>query len=367
MIKKVITLLATLLLTSTSFSADWKDINIKAQAEFSSGNYKKAIELYNEVIKQNDSNPSPWINRGSCYSYLGKLEHAIKDFDKALKIAIKLTKNKNHPNLAYIYYNKAYALDNAGEIEKAISIYERVIKINPSYPDARGNLAWILATAKKKSIRNPNKAIQLAFDEMKLKGENDPDILDTLAAAYAAKGNFSKAISTINKAIKLSNTEEFKQRLSLYKKKKIYIIGAQGMESGKAQTVWNEYHQKILNRRLVEVEIINEKLKAEGITSENQLIIDFHFFSKDKQGAEDLRKQLSENYEMSVECKDKYWLIKGTTRPYVINLEYSQHVDWVKFMHDVALSHNALFSTWVLTEAKLKKTWSNENIETNFD
>jgi len=223
--KIIITLLATIIIATTAFSADWKELNSSADKEFSSGNYEKAISLYTKAIKLHKYNPSPWINRGNCYSCLGQLDKALKDYDKALEIAIKLTKNKNHPKLAYIYYNKAYALDNAGKIAKAIPIYEKVIALNGKYPDAKGNLAWILATANKKSLRNPNKAIQLSLDEMKLAKRDDPDLFDTLAAAYAAKGEFSKAITTINKAIKLSGTDnvEFKQRLTLYKNKKAYI------------------------------------------------------------------------------------------------------------------------------------------------
>ncbi len=139
------------------------------------------------------------------------------------------------------------------------------------------------------------------------------------------------------------------------------------MNQEQPQKVWDEYHQNIRNRRLVEVEIINKELKTEGIASDNPLVLDFKFFSNDKQGAENLKAQLSENYEITIEQDGDYWFIKGTTRPYVVNLDCSQHVAWVKFMHEVALSHRAIFSMWTVTEPKLGKSWSSDNIETEFD
>ena len=58
---------------------------------------------------------------------------------------------------------------------------------------------------------------------------NDPELLDTLAAAYASAGDFSKAIETAEKAIKLAEaagrkdySREIQARLQLYKAGKPY-------------------------------------------------------------------------------------------------------------------------------------------------
>ena len=139
------------------------------------------------------------------------------------------------------------------------------------------------------------------------------------------------------------------------------------MTEEQAQKTWDEYHEKIKNRRLAQVKVINERLKDAGVTGDSDLVLDFKFFTPKQSGAEGIKEQLSENYEITIKQDGDYWNITGTTRPYSINLEPEQHVGWVEFMHDVALSYGCIFSVWTVTDVKTNKTWSNEKIETEFD
>ena len=139
------------------------------------------------------------------------------------------------------------------------------------------------------------------------------------------------------------------------------------MHEQDVQKTWGDYHKKIKSRRLAEAKVINVELNENAITGETDLILDFGFFTQDETGAKGIRKQLSENYEMSISQDGGYWHIKGTSRPYAVNLTAEQHLRWVEFMHDVALSHGCIFSTWSITEPQGNHVWSNENIETEFD
>lgn len=139
------------------------------------------------------------------------------------------------------------------------------------------------------------------------------------------------------------------------------------MDQEEAKKTWDEYHERIKMRRLAEAKIINAELGSNGITTETVLILDFNFFTQDKEGAKGIKEQLSENYEMSMYQDGEYWKISGTSRPYAVNLSTEQHLGWVEFMHDVALSYGCIFSSWTVTEHKTKKSWSNENIETEFN
>ena len=139
------------------------------------------------------------------------------------------------------------------------------------------------------------------------------------------------------------------------------------MSEQDAQKTWDDYHERIKNRRLAQAKIINLELEKSSITNETDLTLDFVFFTQDKAGADGIKKQLSENYELTISKKNDYWHINGTTRPYTVNLTAEQHLGWVEFMHDVALSYRCIFSTWSITEPKGKHVWSNENIETEFD
>jgi hypothetical protein len=143
--------------------------------------------------------------------------------------------------------------------------------------------------------------------------------------------------------------------------------GEKKMNEQEAQKTWDEYHERIKNRRLAQAKVINLELEKNAITSETDVILDFGFFTQDESGAKGIQKQLSENYEVSTIKDGEYWHIKGTSRPYAVNLTAEQHLGWVEFMHDVALSYGCIFSTWSITEPKEKLVWSNENIETEFD
>ena len=139
------------------------------------------------------------------------------------------------------------------------------------------------------------------------------------------------------------------------------------MDEQEAQKTWDEYHERIKSRRLAEAKNINLELDKNAITSETDLVLDFSFFTQDEAGAKGIQKQLSENYAMSIKKDGEYWHINGTSRPYAVNLSTEQHLGWVEFMHDVALSYGCIFSTQSVTEPKENLVWSNENIETEFD
>ena len=63
------------------------------------------------------------------------------------------------------------------------------------------NLAWLLATSRDASLRDPERALELALRARTLAAKPDAAsdrehaaVLDTLAAAQAAAGRFSEAV-----------------------------------------------------------------------------------------------------------------------------------------------------------------------------
>jgi Flp pilus assembly protein TadD len=85
------------------------------------------------------------------------------------------------------------------------------------------NLAWLLATCGDGSVRNGQRALELAERANRLAGGQDVRVLDTLAAAYAEAGRFEEAVRTVQAAIQLASAtgrtesaRRMQERLRLY-------------------------------------------------------------------------------------------------------------------------------------------------------
>lgn len=54
---------------------------------FKKGDYQKAVDDFNEVVRLKPSNPISLYKRGEAYEHLGELDKARSDFRAALVIA----------------------------------------------------------------------------------------------------------------------------------------------------------------------------------------------------------------------------------------------------------------------------------------
>src|SRR5260370_21042582 len=70
------------------------------------------------------------------------------------------------------------------------------------------NLGWLLATWGDPSVRNGERAVEVAARAELLSGGEDPLILHTLAAAYAENGQFSQAVETAQRALQLAEQQK---------------------------------------------------------------------------------------------------------------------------------------------------------------
>lgn len=119
------------------------------------------------------------------------------------------------------YSNTGSKLAAQGRFEEAVRCYESALKIDPEDPSALNNFGWLLATCPEKSFRNGSRAISLAERANGFTGGENPEVLDTLAAAYAEAGRYPEAISTARRALDLSTGQDsvaksVRMRLRLY-------------------------------------------------------------------------------------------------------------------------------------------------------
>ena len=156
----------------------------------------------------------------------GDLRGAINHFEKANKLTPDSKELSSQ--LASVYFAFATQMDRQEMKGVAIDHYRKGLVIDPSNNAARNNLAWNLATSASQNLRNAEEALIVATKLNADTGNKVPQVLDTLAAAQAANGQFTKAAKSAEMAIsQLKNAPKLKQsiqnRLNLYKKGKAFL------------------------------------------------------------------------------------------------------------------------------------------------
>jgi tetratricopeptide (TPR) repeat protein len=96
------------------------------------------------------------------------------------------------------------ALLDRGRPAETIDHYRKALAADPNFLEAANNLAWLLATCDRASLRDPEDALRYAERAAGLSRNEDPAVLDTLAAAQAAAGRFDEARRTVERGVELA-------------------------------------------------------------------------------------------------------------------------------------------------------------------
>ena len=87
---------------------------------------------------------------------------------------------------------------------EAVELLRQGVSLLPADPDIANDLAWRLATGADGGLRDGQEAVKLAERAQELAGNENPYVLDTLAAAYAEAGRFDEALATGRRAHELA-------------------------------------------------------------------------------------------------------------------------------------------------------------------
>lgn len=109
----------------------------------------------------------------------------------------------DHPKLSSVYVNLGFALVAAGRHAEAAEAYRAGLGRVPGDPTLADRLAWPLATCPEAACRSGREAVRLAEGVCNKSNHGVPRFLDTLAAAYAETGDFTRAVSTASRALEL--------------------------------------------------------------------------------------------------------------------------------------------------------------------
>jgi tetratricopeptide (TPR) repeat protein len=216
------------------------------------GELDRAAAHLAEALRIKPGYAEAWLNLGKVLARQGRLDEAVANYLEALRIRSdyseahanlgaalasrgKFEEAKRHlllavqtsPADAFARYQLGLACYREGLNGEAVSHLRVVLQLRPEWPDALNTLAWILATQESPTERDIEESVRFAQRARKL--AEQPAMLDTLAAAYAAGGRFEEAIETAQQALTMASSSgdtelaaEIASRLQLYKSRQPY-------------------------------------------------------------------------------------------------------------------------------------------------
>jgi tetratricopeptide (TPR) repeat protein len=185
------------------------------------GRSQEALTSIRRALELEPKNAEAHNNLGLALMQVGRPPEAIESLRRAAEL---------NPQYAEARYNLGHALIAAGQPADASTQFRAALQVKPDWTPALASLAWLEAT-EPAGVRNPDDALRLALRAADLTGHRDPQVLDVLAAAYAAAGRFAEATATAESAIPLAarSTPELAgqigERLKVYRAGQPIVAG----------------------------------------------------------------------------------------------------------------------------------------------
>jgi tetratricopeptide (TPR) repeat protein len=214
-----------------------------------------ALEYFTQRVQEYPEEPAYWNNRGRVWEEKQELEKAIADYSEAAKLAPEDATTHNNLGTACqkqgdhataikhydnalrsdaqnptVFYNRGRANQYTGNYEAAAKDYAEAIRVDPKYLPGYNNSAWLAATCPDEKFRNAKLALELAQKAVDMTQGKVWEVLDTLAAAQAEKGDFAAAVKTSEQALALGSDAAIhggvRDRMALYQAGQKYRMPA---------------------------------------------------------------------------------------------------------------------------------------------
>ena len=153
---------------------------------FKSGNYRKAIEYYDNALRLKPSYDLAWIMKGNVLSAMQRYDEASECFKKALEINSE--SEESWYNLGAIYYNLQ-------RYEDEIQCYNEAININPDFTKAWNNKGATLHELGK------YEEAALCYDKVLSLEPDNTSVLNNKGVALKYLKDYEDSLRSFDKAI----------------------------------------------------------------------------------------------------------------------------------------------------------------------
>ena len=192
------------------------------------GQVTAAVDQYRQALRLRPGYALAHNNLGQGLLAMAKVDEALDHFREAARL---------DPANAGAHYNVGLIARARGDLSEAVERFRAAVRLQPDWIPAVTNLAWLLATAPSPSanqaapapsegLRDAGQATALAEHAALLTNRQSATVLDVLAAAQAAAGNFDRAVLSCDEALALTPDEPLasaiRQRQALYRQGRPY-------------------------------------------------------------------------------------------------------------------------------------------------
>jgi Flp pilus assembly protein TadD len=173
---------------------------------------------YNTVLKFHADWPSAHFRLGELFAMEGQYTEAAAHLSEAVTMQREVW-------LWHAFLG--FALHESGNTAKADEHYRQVDRLEPDWRPILNRDAWELATSPDSLNRNGKSALLKARVLNQASSNGEARFLDTLGAAYAEVGDFTRAVESAKAALlaassdpRSGNIDDIKRRLQLYEQQK---------------------------------------------------------------------------------------------------------------------------------------------------
>ena len=189
-----------------------------------------ALSHYTKATQIQPNYPEAYNNAGTIWALQGYADSAIVLYKKALH---------HRPDYANAHKNLADALAKGNRPEDALGHYRVALAIGGDWPEVSARIAWILATHPVAAARRPAEALRRARAAAIDTEYRVPEILDVLAAAFAANARYLEATVIARESLMLADAAgrtdlvaEISHRLQFYLRNQPFVNTAPEFDGG---------------------------------------------------------------------------------------------------------------------------------------
>jgi len=184
------------------------------------GHYDGALSSFERAVRLMPTSDVHY-NLGVLLQARGDVDRAGEHYQEAVRL---------DPRSPEAHFALALLAVRRGDQRQAAAGFRRALDLGGNLPAAQLELAWICATSRDATLRDASEAIRLAERAVAALGTENAHALDVVGAAYAAAGDFRRAVTATRRALELlaltgdsDARGAVETRLALYERQTPYV------------------------------------------------------------------------------------------------------------------------------------------------